>query len=218
MGPIPTPFLSERRLPKRDCRPATLWPGFEDNLDRAIEFAERGVALDGASAIALTRLGWIQNFLHRYDQAIANLEKAIALAPDNADVNATFGQVLNYWGDPERGLQLMEKAFTIEMIVPKNWEYQMGLSHLLLGQYDKALARFNRAVERPAAFFHAYIFLAWTYVKLDRPDDANGAIKELLEIMPHYTIKLAAKIYVFRKDEVCNRLFDSLHKVGLPEE
>ena len=196
---------------------ATMWPGFEDNLDQAIELAEKGVALDGESAIALSRLGWIQNFLCRYDQALANLEKAILLAPDNADVIAPFRQILNYRVDPERGLKMMEKAFTIEMIVPRNWEFQMGLSHLLLGQHDQALARFNRAVEPPAAFFHAYIFLAWTYVELDRLDDADRAIKSLLDIIPHYSISLAAKIYVFRIDEVRDRLLDSLRKAGLPE-
>jgi|GEM_PF-2400655 tetratricopeptide (TPR) repeat protein len=110
-----------------------------------------------------------------------------------------------------------KKAFSIEMIVPPNWEYQLGLSHLLLGQYDEAIARFNRAVEPPYPFFHAYIFLAWTYLELDQPDNANGAIKALLKIMPHYTITLAAKIYVFRIDEIRNRLFDSLRKAGLPE-
>ncbi len=77
---------------------------FDDNLDRANELAEKGVALDNASAIALTRLGWIQTFLRRYDQAIANLEKAVELAPNNGDVNATFGQASNYWGNPERGV------------------------------------------------------------------------------------------------------------------
>ena len=75
-------------------------PDFDDNLDRANELAEEGVALEGTSAIALTRLGWIQAFLRRYDQAVANLEYAIVLAPNNGDVNATFGQVLNYWGKP----------------------------------------------------------------------------------------------------------------------
>jgi hypothetical protein len=59
--------------------------------------------------------------------------------------------------------------------------------------------------------------LAWTYLKLDQPNDANGAIKGLLKIMPHYTIALAAKVYVFRIDEIRNQLFDSLRKVGLPE-
>jgi tetratricopeptide (TPR) repeat protein len=196
---------------------ATMWLGFDDNLDRAIELAEKGVALDGTSAIALTRLGWIQNFLRRYDQSIANLEKAILLAPNNADVIATFGQVLNYWGDPQRGLQMMEKAFSIDTIVPANWEFQRGLSHLLLHQYDEAIDRFNRAVEPPTTFFHAYLFLAWTYVELDRLDDANSAIGTLLEIIPHYTVPQAAGLYVFRADEVHARLLECLRKAGLPE-
>ncbi len=125
-----------------------MWPGFDDTLDRAQELAEKGVALDSTSAIALTRLGWIQTYLRRYDDAIANLDKAIALAPNNAEVYSTFGQVLNYWGNPERGLEMLEKAFSIDTIAPPNWELQMGLSHLLLRQYDEALARFKRSVER----------------------------------------------------------------------
>ena len=97
-----------------------LLPGFDDGLDRAHELAEKGEALDGTSAIALTRLGWIQSYLRRYDQAITNLEKALALAPDNAEVYATFGNVLNYWGDPERGLEMLEKFLhTLESLADK---------------------------------------------------------------------------------------------------
>ena len=44
-----------------------IWPESDNSLDRANELAERGVALDGASAVALARLGWIQVFLRRYD-------------------------------------------------------------------------------------------------------------------------------------------------------
>ena len=105
-----------------------------------------------ASAIALARLGWIQNFLRRYDQAIENLEKAIVLAPDNGDVNATFGQVLNYFGNPARGLQLQEKAFSIDTVVPKNWEFQMGLSHLLLGIMTRHLPDLTGRSSGPRRF------------------------------------------------------------------
>ena len=194
-----------------------MWPEFDNNLDRANELAERGVALDGTSAIALARLGWIQIFLRRYDQAIANLEKAIVLAPNNADVNATFGQVLNYCGNPERGLQMNEKAFGIDTFVPPNWDMQLGLSRLLLRQYDEAIARFNRSIER-GMFFPSYLYLAWAYVELDRLDDANNAIKTVLEITPQYTLKEVARILVFRVDEDRDRLLDSLRKAGLPEE
>jgi adenylate cyclase len=62
---------------------AVMGPEYDENLDRANELAERGIALDSTSAFALARLGWIQMFLRRYDPAIANLEKAIAMAPNN---------------------------------------------------------------------------------------------------------------------------------------
>ena len=193
------------------------WPGFDDTLDRANQLAEKGVALDGTSAIALARLGFIQTFLYRYDQAIANMEKAIALAPHNADVTATFGQVLNYWGDPERGLQMMERAFNIDTIAPANWEFQVGLSHLLLRQVDEALARFNRAIERAPKYITTYVYLPWALVELGRLDDASDAIEKLREIAPHFTLKYVARTSPFRIDEDRNRFLDCLRKAGMQE-
>jgi adenylate cyclase len=142
-----------------------MWPDFDNNLDRANELAERAVVLDGGSAIALARLAWVQIFFRRYDPAIANLEKAIDLEPDNAEVNTMFGHVLNYWGDPERGLKLMEKAFAIDTFAPPNWDIHVGLSNLLLGKYDEALAALNRSIERAPKYYPAYMFLCWAYVE-----------------------------------------------------
>ena len=196
---------------------AYMWPGFDNTLDRANEFAERGVALDGTSAIALTRLGWVQAWMRRYDQAFANLEKAIALAPNDAEVYAAFGQVLNYWGNPIRGLQMMEKAFSIDTLVPATWEFYAGHSHLLLRQYDEALTRFERTLELAPRISFIHFWFAWAYVELDRLDDARGAIKSFLDDSPHYLLKEVARIYPFRLDEDRNRFLDSLRKAGLPE-
>ena len=88
---------------------------------------------------------------------------------------------------------------------------------LLLGQFDEAVARFNRTIERAPKFFPVYMVLAWAYVELDRLDDAKSAIKALLEIAPQYTFKQAARMFVFRIDKVRNRLLDSLRKAGLRE-
>ncbi len=68
-----------------------------------------GYALDDTSAFAFARLGNIQVFLRPYDQAITNLKQAIALAPNNAEVYATFGIVLNYRGDPEKALEMWRR-------------------------------------------------------------------------------------------------------------
>ena len=193
------------------------FPGFDESLDRAYELAERGVALDGASAIAVMRLGWVQTWLRRYDQAVANLEKAIALAPNNAEVCATFGQVLNWLGDPEKGLEMIEKALRLETFAPAVWEFYAGHSHLLLRQYDQALTRFNRVVERAPKFGGAHAILAWTYVELDRLDDARDAIKTVLELAPHSSLKKFDRTVPIRVDEDRNRYLDGLRKAGLPE-
>ena len=74
---------------------------------------------------------------------------------------------------------MMEKAFAIDTFVPPNWEFQIGTSRLLLGQYDEAVAGFNRAIERAPKFGPAYLYLACAYVELDRLSDANHAIAVL---------------------------------------
>jgi tetratricopeptide (TPR) repeat protein len=155
------------------------WPGFDDTLDQARDLAEKGVSVDTRSAISVMRLGWIQTWSRHYDDAIANLETALTLAPNNAEIYAPFGNVLNYWGDPERGLEMLEKAFELDTLAPPLWEMYIGISHLLLRQYDQALTRLNSVAERAPKFTHSYEMLAWAYVELDRLDDARDAIINL---------------------------------------
>ena len=194
-----------------------LIPGFENNLQRAQELAERGVELNGASAIALTRLAWNQLFFHRYDQAVANLEKAMALAPNSAEVYSTFGQALNFLGNPERGLKMIEKAFRIDMIVPPNFEFQLGHSQLLLGRYGEAVSRFVKTIEQAPKFTQAYLHLACAYVEMSRLDEAINAIKTVLEITPQYTLKNIAPRVPYQSDEVLKCFVDNLRKAGIPE-
>ena len=155
--------------------------------------------------------------MRRHDQAVANFEKAIALDPNNAEVYADFGQVLNYLGDPERALEMSEKAFSIETFTPPNWEFYAGHSYLLLRQYDEALTRLNSMVKRAPKFTPAHVRLAWAHVELNRLDDAREIIKTALEITPHYTLKEVARIFPYRVHEDRNRILDSLRKAGLPE-
>jgi len=62
-----------------------------------------------------------------------------------------------------------------------------------------------------------HLFLACTYVEVDRLHDARDAIEAALEITPQYTLKEAARIFPYRIDEVRERFLDNLRKAGLPE-
>ena len=111
----------------------------------------------------------------------------------------------------------MEKAFSLETFAPPNWDWQIGLSHLLLRQYDKALSTLHRAAERAPKFAPAYVLLACTYVELDRLDDARGAIKTILDIAPQYSLSRAPIVQTHKNEDDRNRFLDSLRKAGLPE-
>ena len=152
--------------------------------------------------------------MRRYDNAFENLEKALVLAPHDAEVNASFGQLLNYWGDPERGLQMMEQAFGIDTLVSPTWDFYAGHSHLIMRKYDQALTRFERSIELAPRVSVINFWVAWAYVEMDRLDDARGAIKSLLDDSPHYLLKEVARIYPYRFDEHRNRFLDSLRKIG----
>jgi TolB-like protein len=173
---------------------AFLSPGFENGLDRAYEMAEKGVELDATSAISLERLGWNQAFKKHHDQSVATFGKAIALVPNDAQLHATFGQILNYYGDPSRAREMLEKSFELDPLYPPGWEFQLAHSCFLLNQFEEALEKYRFVTERLPKFVPCYLFMASTLVELNRMDEAREATKTVVEINPRYTLKEAVRI------------------------
>ncbi len=112
---------------------------------------------------------------------------------------------------------MIERAISLDTFAPPLWEFYAGLSHYLLRQYDEALTRFNRVIEQTPKFVHAYDYLACAYVEMNRLEDARDTIKAVLKIKPEFTLKDAARIYVFRIDEDRNRVLNGLREAGVPE-
>jgi len=193
------------------------YPGFDDDLTRANQLAERGVALGGGSAVAIAHLGWIQTYSRRHDRAVENFAKAIALAPSDAEIHANFGQTLNYYGEPERALEMISKAFSLAIFAPPLWIFYEGHSHLLLHHYEEAVSRFLTAIDQIPKFTAAYFRLAVAYVEMDRIEEAADIVKSALEISPQYTLSVIADIYPYRLEKDRVRFFEGLRKAGVPE-
>jgi adenylate cyclase len=60
------------------------WSQDPQTLERAFELAQRAAALDDSLFLAHKALGWVYLLNRQHEQAIAEIEKAIALAPNNA--------------------------------------------------------------------------------------------------------------------------------------
>jgi Flp pilus assembly protein TadD len=79
-------------------------------FDSALEAADRAIALDGQSSDALHQRGRALDGLNRGDEAVATLQQARSLSPDNGYIANTLGYLLLRRGKPEEAVPLLEAA------------------------------------------------------------------------------------------------------------
>ena len=193
------------------------WPGFDEGLDRGLEWAKKGTELDPESAIAHTRLAWVKVFFRELVEAIAIFEKALSLDPENAEVRAYYAETLNFSDDPEAAIKHLEIAFRLDPLAPPSWLFMLGHSNYLLERHDDAITLMRQAVERVPGLHLAQLLLACLYIETGQEDQAAEQVKIALEATPQYTVQEADRIYPYLDDSVRTRFLDGLRKAGLPE-
>jgi len=122
-----------------------------------------------------------------------------------------------YDGDMDEIFEFQDRIRTeivaaLELKLTPSDQAQIGLSHLLLGHNEEAVAGFKRTIEQAPKFFSAYLYLALAYVELDQPDDASQEINTFLEFVPQYTLKDFEKIFPYQLNEVRDRLLGSVRQ------
>jgi tetratricopeptide (TPR) repeat protein len=64
-------------------------------------------------------------------------------------------------------------------------DYKMGLSFYLKGTYEKALVRFEQAIDHNFDFWQSYQMVGYCYFELRDRDEALKAFEESLRINPN---------------------------------
>ena len=186
------------------------------SLARATELAEKALALDDTNADTYAMLGNLALIKGQHEQALAHCDKALSLNPQ-AVVLALCGHHRNYLGRPEEGLELVKRAMRQSPYYPGWYLFALGNAHRLLGQYDEAIAAFERWPDRNPESPYAYSPLAFTYMEVGREEDARAAVAEVLKRDPKFTIKRYKKALLYKDPAETERILDALRKAGLPE-
>ena len=107
----------------------------------------------------------------------------------------------------------MEQAIRINPRYPAGYLKQLGRAHYYLGQYEGTIEILNRAVTRNPNQMATYLFLAASYVELDRKEEARAAVVEVLRISPKIRIEDG---WMFYKDRAVEERFNNnLRRAGL---
>ena len=151
-----------------------------------------------------------------HDDAVAELERAVALDPNDADSHHWLGQALNFSGEPHKAMGVVQTAMRLS---PHVHGAHLGLTYYLLGRLDDAVAALKEAKSRAPGFPVSYAFLAVVYIELGQIENARTEIENLLKIIPSLTVHWISQRWIKYRDESdTDRYLDHLRKAGLPEE
>ena len=162
----------------------------EASLLRAVELAEKALALDDSDPMIHGLWGAIYLQQKRYDQAIAKGERSIALGPNQAFPHFLLAMYLFHTGRYNEALPLIRKAMRLNPYYPTFYLELLGGVYLRMEDYEAAIEAFKQLVARQPNRTVGHLGLAVAYIRLGRKELARSEVEEVLRINPQYSLEV----------------------------
>ena len=81
--------------------------------------------------------------LGEHERTESHMKKAMALNPNDVEVLYRMGAVAAYYGNPEEGLDWMEKAMRLDPFYPDSRLEALFDAYYMAGDYGKAVKTFR---------------------------------------------------------------------------
>jgi adenylate cyclase len=191
------------------------WSEDPQSLDRALESAQRAIALDESLPLAHRTLGHVYLWKKQHGEAIAAVERAVALDPNDAEGYAELGRILAWAGRPQEAAKRLKRAMRLNPHFPVWYLYILGQAYTFTGRYEEAIDVLKRALIRNPDFLPTHMVLAFIYSETGRKDEARGEVAEILRISPHYSLEVLRETVPFKGQELLESVLEALSKAGL---
>ncbi len=189
----------------------------EKSVEQAFELAQKVLGRGDSDAGAHFLIGYAYSRKGQFDKAILELEIARDLFPNNAEINAGLGWILNAAGKPEEAINVLKNAMRFIPIPPGWYLSRLGDAYRLTGRYEKAVHEFKKAIQLQPNDMFSHLNLALCYIKLEREADAHAEAAEVLRINPKFSAESYAKHIPLKDEASKNLLIEDMRKAGLPE-
>jgi adenylate cyclase len=202
------------------------WVGWSDfpaeSLRRAIEYAQKEEATGKSGGAFHTLMNVIYILQGKYDEAIAEGERATAMEPNSAMHYARLGTAFRYAGRPSEAVANVNKAIRLNPYYPAWYLNDLAAAFDMAGQYNEALATWNKLLERSLKGefppLYVYMGLAITYARLGQMEKARSYVDEILKINPKAAAESFGKSTPYKDRAYVDSLVSLLIKAGLPEK
>jgi adenylate cyclase len=182
---------------------------------KIIDPADRAIGLAPDDMRAYTAKSFYLALTGRAAEALRAAEAGLAINPNSApllDARALAGIVL---GRFEQAKSDAEQAMRLSPRDPEipNRFMNLGMAELGLGNFDAAVAEFQKAINAGDHSFIPYANLSAAYALAGKKEESKSALAEAQRLNPNLTLK-----WLTEHAPHLPPLFDGLRKAGLPED
>jgi adenylate cyclase len=189
----------------------------EESLAKAKAIAKRALLIDENDPDSHLLLAGVERGQKNLDEAIRHMERAIELNPNHAKAVGAMAQLLNYSGRPQEAIGFSKKAMRLSPVYPPWMPANLGLSYMMIGEYDKAIEAYEEVLSRGAFIVFGYERLAAIHALKGDLDRAREYASKLLEAKPDFTIEEWSNVLLYTNEEDLDRELNALRAAGLPE-
>ncbi len=197
-------YLAEHRF---DANPRP------DPIGRALAMAQKATELDPQNAYARCWLAIAHFFRHENDQFEAEAERALGLNPNDPETLADIAHYYAFMGKFERGLELNQRARTLNPLHPGWYHFAPARFHYDQRAYDEMLKDIQR-VALPH-FYWVHMLNAAAQGQLGSPD-AEASLRRVYELKPDFSARMELTKWNAAPDDF-EHLMQGLKKAGLTE-
>ena len=180
----------------------------------SLEIAERAVTLDPDDGFAHLVLGWVLEYERKYDESAAQLEMALRIDPNNADIHAARTDLLVMDGRPLEAIESIARAMRLNPRSPAWYYWLKGEAEYAARDYIGAIStlRHEATYGTPSRSI-----LAAALAQLGRIEEARVEGRLFMADNPDFRIEAFLDTQPFRNRADREHFAEGYRKAGVPE-
>jgi adenylate cyclase len=184
-------------------------------LESAVAASQRALVLNDSYHFAHTALGYFYLYQRQYDQALAEIERGVALTPTEAWGYAALAEMLSRVGRSEEALEAAAQALRLKTETGDEHLYSIGAAYAMAGRYEEAWTPLQRCISRYPTNLPAHLMLAAVYSELGKVAEAQAEAAEVLRLNPKFSLEVHKERVPIKDPATLERHIAALRKAGL---
>jgi TolB-like protein/Tfp pilus assembly protein PilF len=196
-------------------------PSRTESMEKMLECINKALSLDKSNFDAYGGMGQYYNLKKQFDKAIAELKKALALAPNNAWIHAALDLNLRRDCRPQEALLYGKKATRLAPFAEWWFLSNIGWDYYFLSQYEEAIfwfkLCFDRCQESKCHIKFPHLYLAMAYSDNGELEKARNHMQKVLEHDPKFNLETRKKRMPYKDPAYTEKFINALRRAGAPE-